>query len=149
MALVTTLPTEVIEFKTKIHRLITEFYQGNMINQPNYVVYIDENKNLKVINLDLYCIPDYIDQHHQTYFAQFKENAFVVAFCIDGQFTNLSNYPNAIYSLNPKEIAFINLGYYQETWIELQDYRKVDSYIVFRSNFFGYQPEGGNPPIEM
>jgi hypothetical protein len=87
----------------------------------NYVMYINENFNLKFEPL----IPHFDERFNLYFYCQFKEKAFITGVFLKNEPIQV-NYP----TLKFKERFFMDRHYFMERWLELEDYRKPESYFV-------------------
>lgn len=96
----------------------------------NYVYYMNENGFLKCIELTV----------HRTstgsllYYCRFTEPSFILGVFVEGTITEIPRHSLSL--LTVKEIAFQTFDYFRETWIEKEDFRKVDSLFAFGNTYY-------------
>lgn len=87
----------------------------------NYITYVNENFNLKHEIL----LPHFDNFGNLYFYCQLKEKAFILGVFIKNEPIQV-NYP----TLKFKERFFIDRHYFMERWLELEDFRKPESYFV-------------------
>jgi hypothetical protein len=97
----------------------------------NYVYYLNENRNLKYLELKMHQTP----AGSWFYYCKFTEPAFILGVFLEGATKEIPKH--SLSNLNIKEIAFQTLPYYNDTWIESEDFRKVDTYFAFTNTDYG------------
>jgi hypothetical protein len=121
---------ELTDLLNKVHNNSMAAIRAKIDHFKSYVYYLNENRNLKYQELTMKQTP----RGSWFYYCKFTEPAFILGIFCEGYNTQIPS--NSLSSLSVKEIAFRTLNYYNDTWIESEDFRKVDSYFAFTNSAY-------------
>lgn len=104
--------------------------------QENAVIYINRNKKINVLPMEF--IQEFGFRQINLNYVYFEEEAFILGVIKNGTFIDVTVFDNTSITsvLNPKEVLFMQCGYFNHEFLQEHDYRKPFTFFVLDSQYF-------------
>lgn len=141
-----------IEKASDFPKLATDCYLGfryqnlgDELKVPNYLTYINETGNLKVIPLEYKMIP-FGETLFPAFYCVFEEDAFILSGVIESRILQHGDeFRRNHFCFTPKEMHFLTNPYFKKEFLQPSDFRKVGTSFVWPLNREYGQPNEFDP----